>query len=202
MEVNVDPLAEWKQMYHEVWRIERSYFYDPNLHGLNGADAREGVRKVPRFTRLSRRSQLYLPRDAQRHHRPAILRGGGGNIPRAQAVPGGLLGADYEIANGHYRFKRIYTGESWNPQLRAPLARPGLNVKAGDYLLAVNGQDLTATDDVSRLLEGTAGKRVSLRVGPIRRARMHARSPSIRSRANSQLRNQAWIEDNRRKVDN
>jgi tricorn protease len=76
-------------------------------------------------------------------------------------VPGGLLGADYEIVNGRYRFKRIYDGENWNPTLQAPLAVPGLNVNIGDYLLAVNGEELTAKDDVSRLLENTAGKRVT-----------------------------------------
>ena len=79
-------------------------------------------------------------------------------------MPGGLLGADYEIANGHYRFRKIYTGESWNPQLQASAGRPGLNVTVGDYLLSVNGQDLTAKDDVSTLLENTAGKRVILRI--------------------------------------
>src|ERR1035438_8014540 len=94
------------------------------------------------------------------------LRGGGGNIPEAKKVPGGLLGADYEIVNGRYRLKTIYTGESWNPQLRAPLVQPGINVSVGDYLLAVDGQDLKGSDDVSWLLEGTADKRVVLRVGP------------------------------------
>ena len=92
-------------------------------------------------------------------------------------MPGGLLGADYEIANGRYRFKKIYTGESWNPQLRAPLAGPGLNVKAGDYLLAVNGQDLTGSDDISRLA-GRHRRKARRAAGGDRRrrARMRARS--------------------------
>src|ERR1700756_3032462 len=81
-----------------------------------------------------------------------------------KTVPGGLLGADYEIANGRYRFKKIYVGESWNPQLQAPLAQPGMDVKAGDYLLAVNGQDLKGADDVSRLLENTSGKPTILKI--------------------------------------
>src|SRR4029079_18512141 len=82
----------------------------------------------------------------------------------ARAVRGGLLGADYEIANGRYRFKKIYTGESWNPQAQAPLAAPGLNVSAVDCLLAVGEQDLKASDDVPRLLENTAGKRTLIKV--------------------------------------
>ena len=163
MEVSVDPIAEWKQMYHEVWRIERSYFYDPNLHGVNVADAEKEYEKY--LDSLGSRADLnYIIHDMISEMTVGHLRGGGGNIPQAKAIPGGLLGADYEIANGHYRFKKIYTGESWNPQMQAPLAAPGLNVTAGDYLLSVDGQELTAHDDVSRLLENTAGKRVTLRI--------------------------------------
>ena len=135
VEVNVDPIAEWKQMYHEVWRIERSYFYDPNLHGVNVADAEKEYEKY--LDSLGSRSDLnYIIHDMISDMSVGHLRGGGGNIPQARTIPGGLLGADYEIAGGRYRFKRIYTGESWNPQLQAPLAAPGLNVAAGDYLLA------------------------------------------------------------------
>ena len=157
IEVNVDPIAEWKQMYHEVWRIERSYFYDPNLHGVNTADSEKEYEKY--LDSLSSRTDLnYIFKDMLSEMTSGHLRGGGGNIPLAKTVPGGLLGADYEIANGRYRFKKIYVGESWNPQLQAPLAQPGLNVNEGDYLLAVSGQELTGKDDVSRLLENTAGK--------------------------------------------
>ena len=157
IEVNVDPIAEWKQMYHEVWRIERSYFYDPNLHGVNTADSEKEYEKY--LDSLSSRADLnYIFNDMLSEMTSGHLRGGGGNIPLAKTMPGGLLGADYEIANGRYRFKKIYVGESWNPQVQAPLAQPGLNVNEGDYLLAVNGQDLAGKDDVSRLLENTAGK--------------------------------------------
>ncbi|PYR73455.1 MAG: protease, partial [Acidobacteria bacterium] len=129
------------------------------------------------------------------------LRGGGGTIPRGKPVAGGLLGADYEIADGHYRFKRIYTGESWNPQLRAPLSGPGISVKEGEYLLEVNGRALTAAADVSAALEGTAGKRTALRVGPDPSG-ANARDVTVVPVATEAgLRNLAWIEANRRKVD-
>ena len=125
-------------MYHEVWRIERSYFYDPNLHGVNTADAEKEYEKY--LDSLGSRADLnYIIHDMLSEITVGHLRGGGGNIPLAKTIPGGLLGADYEIANGRYRFKKIYAGESWNPQLQAPLAQPGLNVNEGDYLLAVNG---------------------------------------------------------------
>jgi tricorn protease len=129
------------------------------------------------------------------------LRGGGGTVPRGKSVPGGLLGADFEVANGRYRFKRIYTGESWNPQLRAPLSGPGIDVRQGEYLLEVNGHGVAATEDVYAHFEGTAGKRVSLRVGPDPSGG-NARDVTVVPIANEQpLRNLAWIENNRRKVD-
>ena len=129
------------------------------------------------------------------------LRGGGGSVPRGKRVAGGLLGADFQIANGRYRLKRIYTGESWNPQLRAPLSGPGIDVKEGEYLLEINGHPLSASDDVFAYLEGTAGKRVSLRVGPDPSG-ANSRDVTVVPAASEQaLRNLAWIESNRRKVD-
>ena len=86
------------------------------------------------------------------------LRGSGGTIPAARKVPGGLLGADYTIQGDRYCIAKIYTGEQWNPQAKAPLAQPGLNVKAGDCILAINGEELKGSDDIQRLLEGTAGQ--------------------------------------------
>lgn len=200
IEVNVDPIAEWKQMYHEVWRIQRSYFYDPNLHGVNTADAEKEYEKY--LDSLSSRADLnYIFKDMLSDITSGHLRGGGGNIPLAKTVPGGLLGADYEIANGRYRFKKIYVGESWNPQLQAPLSQPGLNVNEGNYLLAVNGQDLTGKDDVSRLLENTAGKPVLLKIGEDA-AGSNAREITVVPIASeAQLRHAEWIAENRRKVD-
>src|SRR5260370_11003706 len=129
------------------------------------------------------------------------LRGGGGNMPLAKTVRGGRLGADYEIANGRYRFKKSYIGESCNPQLQAPLAQPGLNVNEGDYLLAVNGQDLTGKDDVSRLLENTSGKPVLLKIG-VDPAGANAREITVVPIASeAQLRHAGWIAENRRKAD-
>jgi tricorn protease len=200
VEVNVDPLAEWKQMYHEVWRIERSYFYDSNLHGVNVADGEKEYEKY--VAALGSRTDLnYILHAMLSEITVGHLRGGGGTIPEVKAVPGGLLGADYDLANGRYRFKKIYTGESWNPQLRAPLAAPGLNVSTGDYLLAVNGVDLTDKDDVSRLLEGTSGKSVVLKVGPDPGGTTSREITVVPVANEQQLRHVAWVEENRRKVD-
>jgi tricorn protease len=200
MEVNIDPVAEWKQMYHEVWRIERSYFYDPNLHGVNAADGEKEYEKY--IDSLSSRADLnYIFKELLSEFTVGHLRGGGGTIPEPRRVQGGLLGADYEIVNGHYRIKKIYTGESWNPQMRAPLAQPGLNVAEGDYLISVNGEDLKGSDDISRLLEGSSNKAVTIKVASDA-AGANARELTVTPIANeTQLRHEAWVEGNRRKVD-
>src|SRR5262249_53702978 len=95
MEVNIDPHAEWKQMYHEVWRIERSYFYDPNLHGVNPADGEKEFEKY--LDSLASRADLnYILHEMLSEFTVGHLRGGGGTIPEPRRVGGGLLGADYE----------------------------------------------------------------------------------------------------------
>ena len=200
LEVRVDPRAEWTQMYHEVWRIERSYFYDPNLHGLNVADAEKAYEK--HLAGLSSRADLnYMFRDMLSDITSGHLRGNGGTIPTVRTIPGGLLGADYEIANGRYRIKKIYVPESWNPQIVSPLAQPGLNVKEGEYLLAIDGQDLEGTDDIQRLLENTAGKNTLLKIAADAGG-ANAREVTVVPIANEQpLRHSEWLDANRRKVD-
>ncbi len=200
MEVKVDPLAEWKQMYHEVWRIERSYFYDPHLHGLD-ADAAEKQYQPYVETAASRDDLNYIFQEMLAPITSSHLRGGGGSVPRGKRVPGGLLGADFEIANGRYRLRRVYTGESWNPQLRAPLSGPGIDVKAGEYVIEVNGHNLSASDNIYAWLEETVGKQISLRVAPDASG-ANAREIKVEPVASEQaLRNLDWIEGNRQKVD-
>ncbi len=151
MQVWVVPREEWKQMYHEAWRIERDYFYASNFDGLNLPEAEKTyARYVPGI--MSREDLNYLFREMLGKLSTGHTFVGGGDIPAPTPVSVGLLGADYSIENGRYRFKRIYSGENWNPGLRAPLTEPGTDVKTGDYLLAVNGRELHATDNVYQLL--------------------------------------------------
>jgi tricorn protease len=200
MEVDVDPVAEWKQMYHEVWRIERSYFYDPNLHGVNAADGEKEYEKY--LDGLASRADLnYIFKELLSEFTVGHLRGGGGTIPEPRRVQGGLLGADFEITNGRYRIKKIYSGESWNPQMRAPLAQPGLNVAEGDYILTVNGQDLKSSEDISQLLENAANKAVLLKVASDASGTNSRELTVTPVASESQLRHEAWVEGNRRKVD-
>jgi tricorn protease len=119
-------------------------------------------------------------------------------VPR---VKGGLLGADYQIDQGRYRFAHVYRGEPWNPQLKAPLTQPGVNVRAGDYLLAVDGRELRGTDNLYQFFEGTAGCAVVLKVGPNPDGKDAREVTVVPIDNEAQLRNLSWIEENRRKVD-
>ena len=200
LEVKVDPPAEWKQMFHEVWRIEREFFYDPHYHGLDlqAAEERYGVY----LDGLASRDDLnYLFTEMLGNMTVGHMFLGGGDRPEVKRVPTGLLGADYKIENGRYRFARIYNGENWNPNLKAPLTQPGLNVVAGEYLLAVNGRELRATDNVYSFFEETAGKITRLKVGPDPSGAKAREVEVVPVTDEHGLRHRAWVEDNRRKVD-
>jgi tricorn protease len=111
-----------------------------------------------------------------------------------------LLGADYEVSEGRFLFKTIYGGAYWDPKLRAPLAAPGVDVKPGDFLLAVSGKPLSADAEVYRAFEGTVGKRVELKVGPKADGSL-ARVVTVEPIADEgPLRNRGWVERNLRTV--
>jgi tricorn protease len=200
MEVFVDPRAEWRQMYHEVWRIERDFLYDPHFHGLDLAAAEKGYAKY--LDGIASRSGLnYLFEEMTGNITLGHTFIRGGTQPKVERVQVGLLGADYKIENGRYRFTRIYDGENWNPELHAPLTQPGVNVKTGEYLLAVNGRDLRASDNIYSFFQETAGKQTILKVGPNPGGAGSRDVTVIPVPDEEGLRNLAWVENNRRKVD-
>ncbi|MGA9496635.1 MAG: PDZ domain-containing protein [Terriglobales bacterium] len=200
MQVRVDPRAEWRQMFHEIWQIERSFFYDPHYHGVD--TFAEEAKYRPYLDQVGSRSDLnYLFQEMLGDFSIGHLRGNGGTIPRPNQIRGGLLGADYEIVNNRYRIARIYTGEHWNPRAHAPLATPGIKVAEGDFILAVGGQDLHGSDDIQRLLEATAGTQVVLKIAADANGK-DAHDVTVTPIADDlSLRNLAWIEANRRKVE-
>jgi tricorn protease len=199
MEVRVDPVAEWKQIYREAFRLERDFFYDPGFHGLDLA-ATEKKYEVYLPGIASRTDLNYLFEETMGELSVGHMFVRGGDRPVIKHVAVGLLGADYKIENGRYRFARIYDGEAWNPQLRAPLTQPGVNVSEGEYLLAVNSRQVSGSDNVYSFFEATADKSVILRVGADPGG-ASSREVNVVPVANERaLRNLAWIEDNRRKV--
>ncbi len=201
LRARIDPRAEWRQMFREAWRYQRDFFYVDNLHGADWDWVYEAY--SPWVEHVGHRSDLT--------HLLDIMGGetsvghsftGGGDRPDVDEVPIGLLGADLELegetGGERYRIARIYTGENWNPELRAPLAAPGIDVREGDLLIAVDGVDLTAPTNPHSLFEGTAERQTVLTL----RRGDDEHDVTVVPVANERLlRRRRWIEDNRRKVD-
>ncbi|HEU4432073.1 MAG TPA: PDZ domain-containing protein, partial [Pyrinomonadaceae bacterium] len=201
LEMRVDPRAEWKQIFRETWRIQREYFYDAKMHGANWQAIYD--KYLPLVDYVGHRADLgYLI---------AMVGGeltvghsyllGAGDVPAEDPVTVGMLGADYEIDKGYYRIKRIYTGENWNPELRAPLSAPGVQVSAGDYIVEVNGRILTSSTNIYSLFEGAANRQTLIRVNKTPDREGSRLLTVIPVASEDGLRTRAWVEDNRRKVD-
>jgi tricorn protease len=199
-EVYVEPRAMWKQIYNETWRIERDFFYDPHYHGLNIEKAKK--KYAPYLDGIASRDELtYLFQECLGEMTVGHMFVGGGEKPETKKVKVGLLGADYSLENGRYRFAKVFNGENWNPGNEAPLTQPGVNVKAGEYLLAVNGRDLHSSDNIYSFFEETAGKQVVLKVGANADGKDSRDVTVVPVESEESLRHLAWIESNRRRVD-
>jgi tricorn protease len=200
MELRVEPAALWKQMFHEAWRIQRDFFYDPHHHGLDLAKVER--KYEPYLAGLASRADLnYLLEESLGELSVGHMFIGGGERPQPKKFKGGLLGADYALENGRYRVARVYNGENWNPGLQAPLTQPGVNVVPGEYILAVAGRNLTASDDIDAFFEQTAGRQVIVKVGPNPDGTGARDVTVVPVESEENLRRLAWIEGNRRKVD-
>ena len=200
IEVKIDPRAEWKQIFDEAWRINRDYFYDPNMHG---ADWKAMKAKYAAFLPhvavrqdLNRVMRWMMSELAVGHHRL----GGGDSLANSDARRGGLLGADYSVENGRYRFRKVYGGLNWNPDLRSPLTEPGVDVRAGEYLLAVDGRELRHPENLYSRFERTAGRLTEITVGPTPDGRNSRTVQVVPIENEAQLRNRDWVEGNLRKV--
>jgi len=200
MQVKIDPRAEWRQIFDEVWRINRDYFYDPDMHGAD-------------WPALKIKYAQFLPHLSTRGDLNRVIRslcseltvghsysGGGDTLLEAERIAVGLLGADYEIVDGHYRFTKVLGGLNWTPDLRAPLTEPGVDVNAGDFLLAVDGHDLQATDNLFASFENTVGKQVELTVGPNADGSDSRTVKVVPVGSEGALRNRDWVEGNIRRV--
>ena len=202
IQVKIDPTEEWSNIFNEAWRVNRDYFYDPGMHGVdwNAMKSKYSVF----LSDLSCKSDLYRVMQwmfselSVGHHR---FQGTGDNLNNPEHIGGGLLGADYKINNNRYQIAKIYGGLNWNPGLRSPLTEPGVNVNVGDYLIAVNGKQVTADQNLYSFFENTVDKIVELTVSN-NATGTNARKVNVVPVSNERmLRNRDWIEDNIRKVD-
>jgi tricorn protease len=199
LRMRLDPRAEFTQIFNEGWRLQRDYLYVPNMQGSNWPRMKEMYgAMLPHVAHRADLNYLLDNMGAEIAIGHSYVRGGA--MPEVPAAPGGLLGADFAVENNQYKIAKIYDGESWNPDLRAPLAGPGINVSAGDFILAIDGLTLTAPDSIYRLLDGTANRQTVLTINN-RPDMQGARQVTVVPVTNDQnLRTRAWVEENRRYV--
>ncbi len=198
--VKIEPAAEWPEIFNEAWMINRDYFYDPGMHGADWVAMKE---KYSQFlpdlacrSDLNKVIQWMCSELGVGHHRV----GGGERLNTPQRVGGGLLGADFSIENNRYRLKKIYGGLNWSPDLRSPLTEPGLNVREGEYILAIDGKDVTADKNIYSFLENTDGKIIELTIGTNPGYKDSRVIKVVPIASESSLRNRDWVEGNLRKV--
>jgi tricorn protease len=198
--VEVNPRAEWRHMFGQAWRAERDFFYDPNLHGL---DLEATRRRYKSFLQnlVSREDLNDLFREMLANLSIGHLFAGGGDLLKPSPLKVALFGADYAVEHDRYRFERIHEGDTWNPDVRAPLSHPDATVHAGEYLLAVDGREIRPTADVYSYFVGTVGKELSLTVGPNPDGRGSRELIVLPLEDEMSLRQFTWLENNRRTVD-
>jgi tricorn protease len=200
LKTRLDRQAEWQQMFEEAWRYQRDFFYDPNMHGRDWNTVHE--RYAPLVPYIKHRSDLNYVLDMMNGE----LSVGhsfvfGGDMPEVEKASVGLLGADLVNQASHWQIRRIYTTEVWNPELSSPLERPGLKVEEGNYLVGVNGKELTTAEDPYMALDGTRGVQTILHINT-KPSFEDSWTITVKPISGEQaLRQRAWVEDNRRLVD-
>lgn len=202
LRLELDPDREWAQIFHETWRVFRDFFYLPDMGKIDWPAIEARYR--PLLAHVAHRSDLtYVVSEIAAELGSGHAYVGGGEQPRVERTPVGLLGADLELDRkaGLWRIARIIPGQNWDPTHVSPLTQPGVNVHTGEYILAIDGRPLAAIEDPYHLLVNTAGKPVTLTVNaaPSRAGGRDVVVAPVDSEA--ELRYFDWVETNRRKVD-
>jgi tricorn protease len=200
LEMTINPKEEWKQIFNEVWRLERDFFYDPNMHGVDWNAMRTQYGKlidnaVTRWDVNYIIGELIAELSASHTYR------GGGDTEEAEFKNTGYLGIDWAIENSTFKIKRIINGAPWDSEVRSPLLAPGLKIKAGDYILAVNGEPLDVLKAPWEAFAGLADKTVELTINdkPVLEGSKKIIVQTIGDE--TRLRNLEWIESNRKRVE-
>jgi tricorn protease len=200
LQMKLDRIAEWEQMFEEAYRYERDYFYDPNMHGRDWKVVYK--RYAPLVPFIKHRADLNYLLDqinGELSVGHSFVRGG--DYPSVERSQVGMLGADISTESNRYKIDRIYTTEHWNPGLSGPLDAPGLKIKEGQYLVGVNGKELTTNDNIFEHLDGTNGKQTILHINSTPAFKDSWTATVVPIRSENSLRQRTWVEDNRRLVD-
>ena len=201
LEIRIDPRAEWGEMFVDAWRSLRDWFYDPAMHGTDWKGLRERYGEL--LPHVASRQELeFIFGELAGEISAGHVYVQKGNTPGVERVENGLLGAEVEAhSSGYFKIARIFPGENWNEDFRSPLTEPGVDVKPGDFILAVDGQTTKGVDNFYRLLQNKANRVVTLRVNS-RPAEEGAREARVRPIAKEQnLRYLDWVLANREKVE-
>jgi tricorn protease len=187
-------------MFDEAWRYEKDYFYDPNIHGRDWDEVYK--RYAPLIPYVKHRADLtYILDQVNGELSVGHSFVFGGDYPEVETPSVGLLGADLVAENGRWKIARIYNTESWNPGLSSPLDRPGMKVAEGNYLVGINGTEMTTADDPYKMLDGTADVQTVLHINNKPAFEGHWTEIVKPLRNENALRQRGWVEDNRRLVD-
>jgi tricorn protease len=200
LETVIDPAAEWEQLFTEAWRLERDYFYDPNMHGVNWQGMRERYDSLLKDA-VTRWDVNYVIGELIGELSSSHTYRSGGDLETGKERGVGYLGADFSLENGAYRIKNIIRGAAWDAEVRSPLDQPGVDVKEGDFLLAVNGLPLDVEEEPYASFQGLADKPVFLTVNSSTNLD-GSREVLVQTLASeARLRHLAWIEKNRKRVE-
>ncbi|MGQ9643297.1 MAG: S41 family peptidase [Ignavibacterium sp.] len=200
LEMTVVPKEEWKQIFNDVWRLERDFFYDKNMHGVDWKEMKKRYGALI-DNAVTRTDVSYIIGEliAELNASHTYRSGGDEETPLIRAV--GYLGIDWELINGAYRIKRIVKGAPWDTEVRSPLLASGLKVKEGDYILAVNGIKIDVSKDPFSAFEGLADKTVELTINN-KPSTDGAWTIVVKTLSDeTRLRNLEWIESNRKRVE-
>jgi len=198
----IDYPKEWEQMFNEAWRLERDYFYNPKMNGVDWKKVHDQYAVLLPYV-ANRFDLNYIIGEMIGELANSHTYVGGGEMPKIEHVSVGMLGADFQVdsKSGLYRIQKIYTGENWNKNVRSPLTEPGVDVKTGDYILAVNGKKLTGKKNIFSLLENTTDQSVTLLVNS-RPTATGAKEVTVKPISSEyKLHQNDWVEDNRKKVE-
>jgi tricorn protease len=197
MNVEIDRRAEWRQLFNDQWRLYRDFFYDQNMHRMDWPLMRQRYAKMLDAC-MTREDVNFVLSEMAGELSVGHAYGGGGDLEQAPRVPIGMLGADFELHNGAYRITRIYEGGSWNTNGRGPLGQPGVKVKPGDYLLAVNDKPIDINQDPWAAFVDLADKDTTITVSDKPVIDSSARKVVVKpAAADIGFRYLAWIEANR-----
>jgi tricorn protease len=200
MLMTVDPMLEWKQIFTDVWRIERDYFYDGNMHGVNWPLVKQRYMKMLDGA-MTREEVDFIIGEMIGELNSSHTYHGGGDVENVRMMSTGYIGVNWEAAGDYYKIQKIVHGASWDAESRSPLDNTGSDIKEGDYILAVNGIPITTASEPYAAFQGLANKTVELTYNTVP-SFDGAKNVVIKTMSNEgRLRNLEWIEHMRKRVD-